>query len=134
MFRNEPGTRSNWASVVVENTHGMGIDEAGDQELPSRQMQPLELSAVTYLLQECVHVVRRYLRASWHDLLDGLYETVLADIEECVGEGFVGALVNGGDEGARDKERHIGIRKGAGTEMRESQWREARNGCRIRKG
>jgi len=85
----------------------MGIDEAGDQELSSRQIQHLEFSTVTDLFQECIHVRSRHnRRARGRDLVDGLDETVLADIDECVGDGFVGTLVNGGDEGPRDQERH----------------------------
>jgi len=92
--------------MVVKDTYSVGIDEPGDQELSSRQIQHLELSAVTDRLQECVDGFRRYRSARGHDLLDGLDETVLADIKECAGENVVGTLVDGGDEGTDDKERH----------------------------
>jgi hypothetical protein len=94
---------------VVEGTYSMGIDKPGDQELSSRQTQRLELSTVTDRFQECADAFRRYRRARWDDLLDGLDETVLADIEESAGENFVGALVDGGNESADDKERHMTI-------------------------
>ena len=92
--------------MVAEDTYSVGIDEAGDQELPSRQIQSLELPTVADLVQECVHVSSGGL-----DLLDGLDNTVLADVEECVGEGFVGTAVDRGEESARDKERHLTVRE-----------------------
>jgi len=92
--------------MVAEDTHSMGIDEAGDQELSSRQIQSLELPTVADLIQESVHVC-----SGGPDLLDGLDNTVLTDVEECVGEGFVGTPVDRGDESARDKERHLTVRE-----------------------
>ena len=114
----------------------MGIDEAGDQELSSRQIQPLELSAMADPFQEYVHVSCLSWRTCWLDLLDGLDDAVLADIEECVGERFVGTPVDGGDEGTRDEESHLTIREirpprnDAGE--RYGMMGEARNACRIR--
>lgn len=87
----------------------MGIDEPGDQELSSPQTQYLEPSTVVDRFQECVDVFRRHRCARRHDLLDGLDETVLADIDERAGENIVGTLVDGGDESANDKERHMTI-------------------------
>jgi hypothetical protein len=58
--------------------------------------------------QECVHISCCCCRA---DPLDRLDDTVLADIEECSGEGVVGTPVDGGDDGARDQERHLIIRE-----------------------
>jgi len=92
--------------MVVKGTYSVGIDEPGDQELSFRQSQCLELSTMTDRLQECVDGFRRYRSARGHDLLDGLDETILADIEECAREDVVGTLVDGGDNSANDKERH----------------------------
>ena len=64
---------------------------------------------MTDLFQECVHVSCRNRRARRRDLVDGLDETVLADIDECVGDGFVGTLVNRRDERPGDQERHLTI-------------------------
>ena len=93
--------------MAVKDTYGVGIDEPGDQELPSRQMQTfkLKLSTVTSRFQECADGFLRYRRG----LLDSLDETVLADIEKRTGEDFVGTLVDGGEESASDKERHMTI-------------------------
>ena len=92
--------------MVAEDTYSVGIDEAGDQELASRQNQSLELPTVPDLIQECVHIC-----SGGPDLLDGLDNTVLTDIEECVGESVVGTPVDRGDESARDKERHVTVRE-----------------------
>jgi len=89
--------------MVAEDTYGVGIDEAGDQELPSCQIQSLELPTVADVIQECVHISSGG--------LDSLDDTVLTDVEECVGESFVGSPVDGGDESARDKERHLTVRE-----------------------
>jgi len=92
--------------MVAEDTYSVGIDETGDQELASRQIQSLELPTVADLIQECVHVSSGGL-----DLLDGLDNAVLADVEECVGESFVRTSVDGRNESARDKERHLTVRE-----------------------
>ena len=95
--------------MAVEDTYGVGVDEPWDQELSSRQTQYLEFPIVTDRFQECVYAFRCYRRARWHDLLDGLDETVLTDVEECAGESVVGTLVDGGDESTDDKERHMTV-------------------------
>ena len=119
-FRSDPRIQPHCTGAVVEDTYSVGIDETRDQEFSPRQIQPLELPAMADLFQECVHVPR----LCQLDLLDGLDDTVLANVEECIGEGFVGALVDGGHESARDKESHLTIRRislprnDAGVEMR----------------
>jgi len=101
--------------MVVKNTYSVSIDKAGDQELSSRQIQPLELATVADLLQECVHILLCWRCAGRREPLDSLDDAVLADVEERGGENLVGTLINGGDEGSGDKERHSTIRGGSSS-------------------
>ena len=71
----------------------MGINETRDQELSFRQVQLLEFSAVANVCQERFFRCRRIAR--WCDLMDGLDQTIVTDVDECVGEGFIGTLVGG---------------------------------------
>jgi len=78
MFRIQP----HCPDMAAVDTYSVGIDEAGDQKLPSLQIQSLELSAVANLFQEHVHVSSRYRFAGGLDLLNRLDNTVYTDIEE----------------------------------------------------
>ena len=89
----------------------MGIDEPWYQELSSRQVQHLELSGMTDILQERLYVPWRCLRAYLHGLLDGFDDTILADVDQCIGEDIVRTLVDGRDDSASDEERHWIIRE-----------------------
>lgn len=104
-------TQPNYLGMALKHTHGMSINKPGDQELPSRQSQPLELSTMTDLLQECIHLSRCSPSVRRRDLPDGLNETVFSDIEKRIGDGFVRTLINGGENGASDKERHLTLRE-----------------------
>lgn len=83
----------------------MGIDKTWNQELPFRQVQRLEFSAVPDLVQEPFFRHRGV--APRPDAVDGLDHTVVTDVDEGIGDGVVGTSVDGGDEGARDEERHF---------------------------
>lgn len=62
----------------------------------------------------------RFFRYRRCGLVDRLDQTVVSDVDECVGERFIGTIVDGGDERARDEERHPGKRidESSGLEMR----------------
>lgn len=87
----------------------MGINKTRDQELSSFQIQFLEFSIVSNRLQECFFRYRRTGRVS----LDSLDETVIGNVDECVGDRVVVALVDGGYERATDEERHLIIQDAA---------------------
>ena len=108
MFRRDTGSATSYKSRK-EDTYGVGIDETGNQELPSGQIQSLEISTVADLFQECVHISSRNWDTGRLDLFYRLDNAVLADVEKCVSEGFVGAPVDRGDDSARDKESHLTV-------------------------
>lgn len=88
----------------MKGTHGMGIDESGDQELSSRQMQPVEVASVTDSLQERIGGRGRCRR---EDVIYRLDDTIMADVDARARDGLVGALVDGREESAGYKESHM---------------------------
>ena len=94
--------------MVMKDTYSVGINETWDQEFSFLQVQPLEFSTVGGLSQEILFGDGRTVQ--WCDLVDGLDQTVVADVNECVGKTFIVKLVDGGDERTGDEERHLGTR------------------------
>jgi hypothetical protein len=91
--------------MAIKETDGVRVDEARDQEFSFRQVEFLQLPTVSDVSQERFFRYRGVARG--RDLVDGLDETVVSYVDECVGERVVRTVVGGGDERTGDEERHF---------------------------